>query len=125
MATSSQAKTLLGVVPAELKKALGNVFDYILTNTLAFGPIDSSVPQTKTTNFAGRYVKFTTSGTAGVEASAAHGLGRVPNVVFQVLSPRVVNASFVGDLTVGRAADENRVYFTSASTGVVCWLYVE
>jgi len=125
MATSSHGKSLLGGLNADIKRAVGNVLDYLLNNTLAFGPIDNSVTQTKTTNFAGRYVKFTTSAETNQEASAAHGLGRVPNVVWQVLSPRVVNASFVGDLTVSRTADEHRVYFTSASTGVVCWLYIE
>jgi hypothetical protein len=46
-------------------------------------------------------------------------------VMWQVVTPRIVNSQFLGDLTVSRAADEMRIYFTSASTGVVLHLYVE
>jgi hypothetical protein len=125
MATSSQAKTLLGGVETNLKAALSRVLDYIIEKSFAFGPIDASASQTATTNFAGRYVKVTTSATSGQEVAVAHGLGRTPNVMWQVVSPTVVNAGFVGDLTVSRAADETRLYLTSADTGVVFWLYVE
>lgn len=125
MATSSQVKALIGGLASDIKKALGEAFDYVLKNSLAFGPIDSGAAQTATTNFAGRYVRFVTSGTANQEANAVHGLGRIPNVCWQVVSPRVVNGRFVGDLTISRAADENRLYCTSASTGVTLFLYVE
>jgi hypothetical protein len=125
VATSSFARTLIGGLGADFKKALGEVFDYLLNNSLAFGPIDADAAQTKTTNFLGRYVKVTTSGTANQEAAIAHGLGRTPNVMWQVVSPRVVNARFIGDLTVSRAADDNRLYVTSASTGATVWMYIE
>jgi len=125
MATSSHAKTLLGGIDAALKKALSEVLDYVLNNTMAFGPIEANEPRTKTTNMAGRYLKVTTSGTANQEFSVAHGLGRTPNVIWQVTSPRVVNSRFLGDLTVSRAADEMRLYLTSASTGAVVWVYCE
>lgn len=125
MATSSHAKTLLGGLDAAIKRAVGDVMDYVFNNNFAFGPIDADAAQTKTTNFSGRYVKVTTSGTANQEVAVAHGLGRIPNVIWQVTSPRVVNSRFIGDLTISRAADENRVYLTSASTGVTQWLYLE
>ena len=125
MATSSHVRTLLGGIDAALKKALGEIFDYVLTNSLAFGPIDANEARTKTTNMAGRYLKVTTSGTANQEFSVTHGLGRTPNVIWQVTSPRVVNSRFLGDLTVSKAADENRLYFTSGSTSAVCWVYCE
>jgi hypothetical protein len=125
VATSSHAKSLLGGLEADLKKALGNVLDYLCNNSFAFGPIESDAAQTRTTNLYGRYVKVTTHGTANTEAAIAHGLGRTPNVMWQVVSPRVVNATFLGDLSVSRAADDNRIYVKSASTGVTLWLYVE
>jgi hypothetical protein len=125
LATSSYAKSLIGALEAPLKKAFGDVFDYLLTNSLAFGPIDADATQSKTTNFLGRYVKVTTSSVASREIAVAHGLGRAPNVMWQVTSPRVVNSRFLGDLTVSRAADETRIYLTSASTSATIFLYVE
>ena len=125
MATSSHAKTLLGGLDAAIKRAVGDALDYVFNNNFAFGPIDADAAQTRTTNFAGRYVKVTTPGTANQELAVAHGLGRTPNVVWQVTSPRVVNSRFLGDLTISRAADESRVYLTSASTGATLWLYME
>lgn len=125
MATSSHVKSLIGGVDAQLKRALTECFDYVFNNSFAFGPIDADQPQTKTTNFYGRYIKVTTSATANQQVAVAHGLGRTPNVMMQVVSPRIVNSRFVGDLTNARAADENRLYLTSASTGAVVHLYVE
>jgi hypothetical protein len=125
MATSSYAKTLLGSLPADMRRAFGEVMDYLLNNSIAFGPIEADQALTRTTNLAGRYVKLTTSTTAGVECSAAHGLGRAPNVVWQVTTPTLVNSRFLGDLTVSRAADATRVYFTSTSVGATVFLYVE
>lgn len=125
MATSSYARSLIGGLTADLKRALGDVLDYLLTNSLAFGPIEAGDAQTKTTNFAGRYVKVTTGGTANQEFSVVHGLGRTPNVVWAVTSPRVVNSELGVSLIVSRAADDNRLYFKSASTGVTQWVYTE
>ena len=125
MATSSQAKALLGGVPADLKAALFKVMDYVFDRNFAFGPIDNDVAQTPTTNLAGRYVKVTTNATANLETSIAHGLGRVPNVCWQVVSPAVANSQFIGDLTISRAADTARIYVTSATVGATLWLYVE
>jgi hypothetical protein len=125
MATSSFARTLIGGLEADIKKALSDVFDYLLNNTLAFGPIEANAAQTKTTNFAGRYVKVVTSGTASQEVAVAHGLGRTPNVMWEVASPRVVNSVLSLNVSFTRAADENRFYVASASTGVTFWVYVE
>lgn len=125
MATSSYVKALLGGVPADLKAALLRAFEYVFEKSLEFGPIDSIDAQTATTNFRGRYLRVTTSGTANQEAAIAHGLHRIPNVAWQVVSPRIVNSRFVGDLTISRAADESRIYLTSASTGAVVHLYIE
>lgn len=122
MATSSFAKSLLGGLPADLKSALGKVMEYILDGNLRFGAIDH---QQRAENFAGIYLRSTTASVANQEFSIAHGLSRVPNVIVPVLDPRVVNSRLLGDLTISRAADVVRVYFTSASTGVAFCLYVE
>ena len=123
MATSSYAKSLLGGLNADMKAAFYRVMEYVFDGTFAFGPVSH---QARTTNLAGVYVKVTTSTSAGIEFTVAHGLGRKPNVIIPVLPPLVVGAKLVGDLTVSRAADESRLYFTSAgSTGAVTYLYVE
>jgi hypothetical protein len=125
MATSSQAKTLLGGIPSDLKSAFARFSEYIFDRNLAFGPVSTTDAQTATANFAGRYLRVTTSDTANQEVAIAHGLGRAPNVMWQVVTPRIVNSRFVGDLTVSRAADDMRIYLTSASTSAVLHLYVE
>lgn len=125
MATSSYVKALLGGVPADLKASLLRVFEYVFEKNLEFGPIDADTAQTATTNFRGRYVKVTTSATANQQVAVAHGLNRKPNVMWQVVSPTIVNSRFIGDLTVSRAADDSRIYLTSASTSAVVHLYLE
>lgn len=124
MATSSFAKTLLGGLDAAIKRALGEVLDYVFNGNLSFGPVDTTVAQSKTDNFRGRYVKVTTSGTANQEVAIAHGLGRKPNVMWQVIPPSVTNAQWV-TMTNSRAADENRIYLTSGSTAATTWIYCE
>jgi hypothetical protein len=125
MATSSYAKSLLKGLSGDIKSGFNNVLDYVFTNTFAFGPIDADAAQSKTENFAGRYVKVTTSATANQEVAVAHGLGKVPNVIWQVTSPRVVGSRFLGDLEVSRAADEMRVYLKSSVTSATVWLFLE
>lgn len=122
MATSSYAKSLLGGIPSELKSAFTRVMEYIFDGNLRFGAIDH---QQRAENFAGVFLNSTTAATANQEFSMLHGLTRVPNVVIPVLDPRAVNARLIGDLTISRAADEMRVYFTSASTGAAFTIYLE
>jgi len=122
MATSAYVKALLGGVPLELKAALQRSFEYVFDRNFEFGPVDHQQP---TANFRGVYLKVTTSSAANQEVSVAHGLGRVPNVWFQVVRPTAVNSRYVGDLTVSKAADANRLYLTSTSTSAVTYLYVE
>lgn len=125
MATSSQTKALLGGIPSDLKKPLGDAFDYVLNNNIAFGPIDPDTAQTKTTNHYGRYVRIQTPSVSGQEFSAAHGLGRVPNIWWVVGSATAVGSRMLGDLTVSRAADAKRLYFVTTATSVTAFLYVE
>ena len=125
MATSSQAKALLGGIEADLKKALFKVVEYVFDRNFAFGPMDTDVAQTATTNFSGRYLKVTTAATANQEVAIAHGLGRIPNVCWQVLSPSAVNGRFIGDLTITRAADATRIYVSSVSTSATVFFYLE
>lgn len=122
MATSSYAKSLLGGLGAEFKAAVGKFAEYVFDRNLEFGPVGHQEP---CANFRGIYVSSTTAATANQEFTVAHGLGRTPNVIWQVADPRSVNTRFLGDLTISRAADLNRLYFTSASTSAAFHLYVE
>ena len=122
MATSSYAKSLIGTLATDIKKAVGLAFEYMLEGNLAFGPITH---QDRTTNFKGVYLVGTTSSVAGQEFSIAHGMGRVPNVYWHVGDPLTVNSQTGIPLTVSRAADTMRLYFSSSSTGVVFVLYAE
>ena len=126
MATSSYIRSLLGAVPADMRSAFEKAFAYVFDRNLEFGPVSTTDEQTQTQNFRGRYVKVVTSATANQEVAVAHGLGKTPNVCWQVGNPRVVNSRVaIGDLTISRAADATRFYFTSASTTATTWVYCE
>lgn len=122
MATSSFAKSLLGSLGTDLKAMFHRYSEYVFDHNFEFGPVDH---QQVTANFRGVYLRSTTAADAGTEFSVAHGLARVPNVCFQVADPLTVNSQIGVPLTVSRAADANRVYLTSTSTGVVFHLYCE
>lgn len=123
MATSAYVKALLGGLPTEVRAPIQRAFEYVFDRNLEFGPVDHQEP---TANFRGVYLEVTTSSVASQEVAIAHGLGRTPNVWFQVMKPGAVNARLIGDLTTSRAADTKRLYLTSAgSTGATTFLYVE
>lgn len=120
MANPSYVDSLLGGLAADMRVAFKNVFTYVLGN-LRFGPV---AHQTRCENFQSYYLTSTTPGTANQEFSIAHGLGRIPYLVLPVLPLDQVNAQTV-NLSVSRAADSNRVYLKSPSTGAVVYVMVE
>lgn len=120
VADSSYVKSLLGSLQADIKKALGEAFTYVLGN-LRFGAVEH---QTRATNFQAYWLTGTTSSNASQEFSIAHGLGRIPMVAFPVLPLDQVGVQFV-TLQVSRAADAQRIYLKSASTSVALALLVE
>lgn len=122
MANSAYAKSLLGGLPSEIKAAIHRAFEYVVDRSFEFGPVDH---QERTANFRGIYLQVETSDVANREVAIAHGLGRTPNMCIPVINPGAVNSRLVGDLTVSRAADASRLYFTSASTSATVFLYVE
>ena len=120
MAEASYIKSLIGGLGADAKKALDQAFTYLLAN-LKFGTV---AHQTRATNFQAYWIVGVTSSNANEEFSVAHGLGYAPNVVFPVVALDQVGSQLV-PLTVSRAADANRVYLKSSSTGVTVSLLVE
>lgn len=123
MASSSYAKSLIGGLSADIRAAFSRVFELILDGGVRFGAVDANV---RAENLSGVFLSSTTASSTGVEFSVAHGLGTTPRFVMQVLRPSAVNATYIADLKISRAADASRVYFTSASvTSTPFYLYVE
>lgn len=75
-------------------------------------------------NFGGAFFSGTTAATPGDEFTIAHGFGRVPYLAVPVLPLDQVNAGIV-DLTVSRAADNKRVYFTSTVASAAFTVFLE
>ena len=120
MATPGYVESLVGNLDAPLRAALVRVFDYVLRN-LRFGPV---VHQGRAENHQAYWLTGTTSAVANQEFSIAHGLGRVPYVLFPVLSLDSINQAIV-PLTVSRAADANRIYLKSSATSAAIAVLVE
>lgn len=120
MAVSGYVESLLGPFPPEAKKALTEIFRYVLPNG-RFGPISH---QAKTESFQAYYSTATTPSTANTEFSILHGMGRVPYVVVPVLPLDVVGGAVVR-LQVTRAADAMRVYLRSPDTSASIAVYLE
>lgn len=104
MAQIGFVTSLLGGLDAGLKRALTEIFQYILPNN-RFGPV---AHQTKSESFQAFYVNSTTAASTS-EFSILHGIGRTPYVAVPVIPLDQVGAKTVL-LTVSRAADAQRVY---------------
>lgn len=120
MSVTGYVESLVGGLQPELKKALTEIFRYVLPNG-RFGPVSH---QTKTENFTAVYVTSTTPSTANTDFSIVHGMGRTPYAVIPVLPLDVVGGSIVR-LQVPQAADAMRVYLRSPDTSAVIHLYLE
>ena len=119
MANAGYVSARLLGLPAEVRRVMSDVFDYILPN-LRFGPPD----QPKAENFSAFYVSSTTPATANQEFSIQHGMGRIPYLALPVVPTGSVGAQTV-PLLVSRAADAQRVYFKSTSTSAPIVLLLE
>lgn len=120
MATIGFVEALLGGLEANTKRALVEVFRYVLPNQ-RLGPVEH---QKKTESFQGYYLNSTTSSTANDEFSVVHGLGRTPYLAVPVLPLDQVGAKTVR-LEVARAADGQRVYLKSPEASAPISLFVE
>lgn len=89
---------------------------------LRFGAPDTA--PVKAENFGAALVPYTTNTVANAETAVAHGLGRVPRMMFQLLALNVVNAT-APVITVTKAADASYLYIKSATTGASGHLFVE
>ena len=120
MADPGYASQLLGGLDAQLKRAMGRVFDYVL-KTLKFGPADANTPSV---NFGAHYYESTTPSTASQEFSVPHRFGSPPYLLIPVL-PVTSSGLEVVPLYTTRPADAAYIYLRSTSTRAVIRFYLE
>jgi len=124
MADISYIKSLFGSTPDTVKKAAEQAFTYTLAN-YKIGPfVPMNEMARRAINFQWYWLSGTTPGVANTEFSIAHGLGKIPNVVIPVLPLDQIGSQLI-PLTVSRAADAQRVYLKSSSTGAAFSVLVE
>lgn len=122
MASLDQVESDVNSLPTDQRPAFRRIFTEILTQ-LRFGHPKGMQPD-PALNFGGGFFHGTTAASAGDEFTIAHGFGRVPSLAIPILLLDTVGSSTV-PLTVSRAADDKRLYFTSTETGVPVSVYVE
>ena len=120
MASMGAVQSAIGALPADLKRALTTIFEYVLKNWRFGRPSDRAPSE----NFQGSFVEGTTHGTTNTEFSIEHGRGTAPYLAIPVRNLQAVGSKVV-DLTVTRAADTRRVYFKSTVTSAPITLYLE
>lgn len=121
MASIGYLESLLNTLPQALKVPMV-AFTREAFKTLNFGAPQSTAKAA--TNFHGNLVPLTTAANSGDEVAVAHGLGRVPRTLFNLVGLDTVNATLV-PLTVTRAADATYLYLSSPVTDAATWVYVE
>jgi hypothetical protein len=109
-------------LPVELRAKMLRIFRAFLKD-IRFGHPTGDVPDPMV-NMAGGFYHGTTPATPGNEFTIAHGFGRVPYLAVPVLRLDAVGSSLVS-LTVSRAADDKRVYFTSTEASAPVSLAIE
>lgn len=122
MADLSFVETELKTLPEALRPTFLRVFRAFLKDIRFGHPTgDASDPMV---NMAGGFFHGTTPHTPGDEFSIAHTFGRTPYLALPALRLDAVGSSLVS-LTVSRAADDKRVYFTSTEADTPVTLVVE
>lgn len=109
-------------LPTEQRKLFTSIFTDVVKNTRFGHPTGDA--RDPCVNFAGGFFHAVTPANAGDEFTIAHGFGRTPYLAIPVLLLDTVGSSTVS-LTVSRAADANRMYFTSTEENVPVSLYAE
>lgn len=120
MATPEYVISLLGGIDANIRRALGDVFRYVLIQ-LRIGRV---AHQQRSENLQAYFLTGRTDATPGTEFSVAHGLASAPYVAIPVLDLQTVNQELV-PLAVSRAADASRIYLTSTAADAPFCILVE
>lgn len=109
-------------LPAEIRPTVLRIFRLFLKDT-RFGHPTGDQPDPMV-NMAGGFFHGTTPATPGEVFTIAHGFGRTPYLAVPVLRLDAVGSSIIS-LTVARAADDKRLYFTSTEASTPFSLAVE
>ena len=120
MATSGYVSTFLNGLPADVRRALTQAFDYPLTG-LRLG---RAIPSRRAENLQMYFLQATTPATANEEFTIEHQLGRAPYLLVQVLPLDSTGGQLIR-LGVSRAADASRIYLTSPETEAPVTVLVE
>lgn len=120
MARTAYIETLIGGLDSTLRRALKQVFEYVLGN-LRLGRIED---KQRAENFQMFFFKATTPTTANTEFEIVHGFGRAPYLLLPVLPLDVVGAKMVR-LEVSKASDANRIYLKSPETDATFYVGLE
>lgn len=122
MSDLATLESFLGGLDPPVKKALTMLLRTMVPDT-RFGHPKGEQPD-PAKNFGGGFFAGTTAAIANTEFSIAHTFGRVPYLALPVLPLDQVGTKAV-PLTVTRAADDKRVYFSSSVTDAPVTLYIE
>lgn len=112
----------LNALPPDLRPTFTRIFTEVLKN-FRIGHPQGSQPD-PSVNFSAGFFQGTTAAIADQEFSIAHGFGRVPYLAIPVL-PLDQIGSTLPALTVARAADDKRVYFSSSVTHAPFTVFLE
>lgn len=109
MADPGYVKTLANTLPADVRRVLGLIGEYILGNL----KIGRPTHQTRATNLQAYHLTGRTPATPDTEFSIEHGLATAPYLLIPVLDLQTVGALLV-PLETARAADNRRIYLKSS-----------
>lgn len=122
MADLASLLSKLSGLDAATKKAFTALFTELVPDIRFGHPTGELRDPAK--NIGGGFVRGTTSAIANQEFTVAHRFDRVPYLAWPVL-PLDQVGSQIPPLTVTRAADDKRLYFSSSETDVPFSLFVE
>lgn len=120
MASYGVIQSALNGLPAAIRSALTAAFSE-LAHRLALTPTDNGV---KSANFSAWRFDATTSSVVDGEFVITHGQGQTPKALLPVLPLQSSSYQLVA-LAQTRAADSQRIYLRSPSTGALISVLVE
>lgn len=123
MADLASLLSKLSSLDVPTKKALTALLTELVPDT-RFGHPTGDNAKDAAKNLGGGFFRGTTHVTPNTEFSIAHGFGRTPYLAIPVLPLDQIHTRAV-DLTVTRAADDKRVYFSSSVASAAFTVYLE